>query len=70
MPPACFLNAPTLGNPPVFSKGEVLTCAGAQFYCLVQPKSILLPGRDCVRGGENCLRFTTAAAPAKRVRGR
>ena len=40
MPPACFLNAPTLGNSPVPSKGEVPTCDGAQFYCLVLPLSI------------------------------
>ena len=36
---------------PVSSKREVPTCAGAQFNCTVHPQSVLLPGRDCVRGG-------------------
>ena len=39
-----------LCNPPISSKREVPTCAAAHCSCLVLPRSVLLPGRDDVRG--------------------
>ena len=67
MPPACFLNAPTKeraqlrGDTPLcplliispgYVKISVPPSPGGDDHCMVQPQSVLLPGRDCVRGVE------------------